>query len=84
MYIWGDIESGELIRPETIDHHTANENVNFIVEEYDKIIAELPVEISGFTKWAGCITKGAAAAVKVYLMLYTASPLYNGCDLCRG
>ena len=55
----GDIESDELIKPETIDRHTVDENVNFIAEEYDKAIAELPAEISDFTKWAGRITKGS-------------------------
>lgn len=84
MYIWGDIESDELIKPETIDRHTVDENVNFIAEEYDKAIAELPAEISDFTKWAGRITKGAAMAAKARLMLYAASPLYNGCDLYKG
>ncbi|MCS2346804.1 hypothetical protein NXV44_00155 [Bacteroides thetaiotaomicron] len=48
VYIWGDIESDELIKPETIDRHTVDENVNFIAEEYDKAIAELPAEISDF------------------------------------
>lgn len=84
VYIWGDIESDELIKPETIDRHTVDENVNFIAEEYDKAIAELPAEISDFTKWAGRITKGAAMAAKARLMLYAASPLYNGCDLYKG
>jgi len=78
VYIWGDIESDELIKPETIDRHTVDENVNFIAEEYDKAIAELPAEISDFTKWAGRITKGAAMAAKARLMLYAASPLCNG------
>ena len=40
VYIWGDIESDELIKPETIDRHTVDENVNFIAEEYDKAIAQ--------------------------------------------
>jgi len=37
--VWGDIESDELIKPETIDRHTVDENVNFIAEEYDKLLS---------------------------------------------
>ncbi len=86
VYIWGDQDPDELIKAETIDRHTVDENVTFMVEEFNKVIADpdLPSTIGDMTKWAGRITKGAAMAAKARLLLYAASPLYNGCDLYKG
>jgi hypothetical protein len=81
VFVWGDVTPDILIKAEDIDRHTVDENVNFIVEEYDKAIADLPLEISDPRSWAGRITKGAAMAAKARLLLYAASPLYNGGDL---
>lgn len=55
-----------------------------MVEEFDKAIAVLPTGVDDKTKWAGRITKGAAMAAKSRLLLYAASPLFNGCDLYKG
>ncbi|MDR1097723.1 MAG: RagB/SusD family nutrient uptake outer membrane protein [Tannerella sp.] len=83
VFIWGDNEADILIHPEEVDRHPLDENVNFIVSEYDKAIEFLPLTISDPT-WYGCITKGAVMAAKARLLLYAASPLFNGCSLYRG
>lgn len=84
VYIWGDKTPDQAIKPESIDRNTVDENVNFMVEEYDKAIADLPLTITDMTNWAGRITKGAAMAAKARLLLYAASPLFNGCDMYKG
>jgi hypothetical protein len=56
--------------------------VNYVVSELDKAAAVLPLrpQRNGQTSDAeyGRITKGIALAVKSRLLLYAASPLYNG------
>lgn len=84
VFIWGDKTPDSLIKPEEIDRHTVDQNVSFIVEEFDKAIADLPLEIADMNEWAGRITKGAAMAAKSRVLLYAASPLFNGCDLYKG
>lgn len=83
VYIWGDEASDITIRPEEVDRHSFEENLEFILSEYDKAIAVLPERISD-EAWAGRITKGAAMAAKSRLTLYAARPLFNGNELYRG
>jgi hypothetical protein len=54
-----------------------NECVDFVVKELDSAAAQLPVTIKN-VQWYGVPTKGVALAVKARLLLYAASPLYNG------
>jgi hypothetical protein len=80
VYIWGDQDSDQTIHAEDIDRTPLQENIDFIVSEYDKCAAVLPETISDITRY-GRVTKGAALAAKARFLLYMASPLYNGCDL---
>ena len=57
--------------------------MEFILSEWEKAIAVLPLEIES-PQWKGRITKGAAMAAKSRLTLYMARPLFNGCELYRG
>jgi hypothetical protein len=88
VFVWGDRRPDEAIEPESIDRHTVDQNVKFMVEELDKAIAALPDDITSIgesaDKWQGRITKGVAMAIKSRVTLYAASPLYNGCDLYKG
>ncbi|MEG1915737.1 MAG: RagB/SusD family nutrient uptake outer membrane protein [Muribaculaceae bacterium] len=83
VFIWGDRMPDPTIKAESIDRNTVDENIDFMVKEYDKAITDLPDKISD-KNWLGRITKGAAMAAKSRLLLYAASPLYNGCELYRG
>lgn len=50
--------------------------VNYVVAELDTIAPELPVAYSGLDY--GRITRGACLALKSRMLLFAASPLYNG------
>lgn len=74
-----------LLGDEVISHNEVNFNrprntyeecVNYVVSEFDAVAAELPIEQN--TSWYGKPTKGAALAYKSRMLLYAASPLYNG------
>ena len=86
VFLWQDAEgnaaaSDQEIDPETIDRNTVDENVDFIVRELDKAIEKLPDGISDVIAASsnmGRVTKGAAMALKARVLLYAASPLYNG------
>jgi hypothetical protein len=54
-----------------------DECVNYISAELDKAAADLPMTISNTSSY-GRPTKGAAMAVKARMLLYAASPLFNG------
>lgn len=88
VYIWGDKMADETISAASIDRHTVEENIEFIVTELDKAATDLPLHVSDTgedeARWAGRLTKGAALALKSRVLLYAASPLYNGCDLYVG
>jgi glycerophosphoryl diester phosphodiesterase len=67
--------------PPTATQYTRNtfdECVDFIVKELDEVAAALPVNTVNQPLKYGVPTKGAALAVKARLLLYAASPLYNG------
>ena len=83
VFIWGDQDPDQAIKPETIDRHSLDQNVEFILSEWEKAIAVLPLEIES-PQWKGRITKGAAMAAKSRLTLYMARPLFNGCELYKG
>lgn len=83
VYIWGDTTPDILVRPEDVDRHPLDVNIDFIVEEYDKALIDLPSTITDPT-WYGRITKGIVLAAKSRLLLYAASPLFNGTSLYKG
>ncbi|MEA4903397.1 MAG: RagB/SusD family nutrient uptake outer membrane protein [Petrimonas sp.] len=83
VYIWGDQESTSLIRPDSVDRHSVDRNVQFIISEYDKAIEVLPLKITD-EAWFGRITKGAVMAAKSRLTLYAARPQFNGAALYKG
>ncbi len=83
VIIWGDELAPEGADGASLDRNTVDENVNFMVAELDKAIADLPysiTEIGANESWTGRATKGAAMALKARLLTYAASPLYNGQD----
>ncbi len=53
-----------------------DETVNWIKDEFEAAAKELPQEWA--SQWFGKPTKGAALAYRARLLLYAASPLYNG------
>ncbi|MCS3796389.1 RagB/SusD family nutrient uptake outer membrane protein [Niastella sp. OAS944] len=60
----------------SVPRNSFEECVNYIVAELDAAAAVLPVEFTGADY--GRVTKGAALALKARMLLYAASPLYNG------
>ena len=60
-----------------IPRSSFDECVNYIVQELGTATQNLPLEIIN-DNWLGRATKGAAMAVKSTVLLYAASPLYNG------
>ena len=87
VYIWGDRIADEAILGSSIDRHTVEENIKFIVDELDAIKNDLPLDVSDLESedlFMGRVTRGAALALKARVLLYAASPLYNGCDLYKG
>lgn len=84
VFIWGDRRSDPTIKPDEIDRNTVDENIDFIISEIDKCIPDLPLVQPDNTANAGRVTRGAAMAAKARILLYAASPLFNGCDLYKG
>ncbi len=88
VFIWGDQVADENIKASTIDRHTVDQNIQFISEELKKAAEVLPADIKDVgeseDRWMGRVTKGAALALRSRVLLYAASPLYNGCDLYIG
>ena len=86
VFLWMDdngdpIASNQGISGDAMDRNTVDENVQFMVKELDHAISLLPDSISDVTAAysnMGRVTKGAAMALKARLLLYAASPLYNG------
>ncbi len=87
VYILGDklYEETDISK---IDRNTVDENVEWMVSELDKAIANLPETLASTTesveRWQGRATKGAAMALKARILMMAASPLYNGCPLYKG
>ena len=89
VIIWGDKSSDQNAEGASLDRNTLEENVDFMVSELDKALPDLPLtvgEVPTLSDRTDCgrITKGMALALKSRLLLYAASPLYNGCDLYKG
>ncbi|MDO5571982.1 MAG: RagB/SusD family nutrient uptake outer membrane protein [Bacteroidales bacterium] len=82
VYVWGDNKPDITIKAETIDRMPLDENINFIVAEYDKAAEILPKEIEDIQRY-GRITKGTVLAAKSRFLLYMASPLFNGYPLYK-
>ena len=83
VIIWGDQLAPETAEGAKLDRNTVDENINFIVSELDEAIKDLPTtltEIGANDSWTGRATKQAAMALKSRVLLYAASPLYNGQD----
>ena len=83
VIIWGDALAPEDAEGDKLDRNTVDENVDFIVSELDRAVQDLPYEIKEIganDSWTGRATKGAAMALKARVLLYAASPLYNGQD----
>lgn len=79
----GDDEIGDFTQDgKNRDRNTWDECVNYVVSELDKAAADLPLQTTN--EWYGRATKGAAMAVKARLLLYSARPLFNGCELYKG
>lgn len=81
VYVWGDAPADEGIIPTDCDRHTVKQNIDFIVSELDKCIEHLPMsvgELEAEANYMGRATKGAAMALKARVLLWAASPLYNG------
>lgn len=83
VIIWGDQLAPESAVGAELDRNTVDENIDFMVSELDKAYQDLPTtltEIGANDSWTGRATKGAALALKSRILLYAASPLYNGQD----
>ena len=84
VIIWGDQPAPQDAKGEELDRATVDENISFMITELDKAIADLCYEVNddgiGLSLSAnkGRATKGAAMALKARILLYAASPLYNG------
>ena len=86
VIVWGDKASDQSVKAETLDRNTLDENFDFIISELDKAIELLCYEVNddglglSLSSNKGRATKGAALALKTRVLLYRASPLYNGQD----
>ena len=84
VIIWGDQAADQGVQAETLDRNTVDENFDFILSELDKAIELLSDEAAfsdiglSLASSKGRATKGAAMALKSRVLLYAASPLYNG------
>lgn len=71
----------ELVDPEEIftqKRASYEECVNYIVSELDLAATDLPLNYNDRPNEHGRVTKGAALALKARVLLYAASPLFNG------
>lgn len=88
VFVWGDKAADEGIDAAKVDRNTCEENIDFMVSELDKCIAVLPLTVKeggeSEATWQGRATKGAAMALKARLLLWAASPLYNGAEHLKG
>ncbi len=70
--------------PEDVRVHRdpVDDVVNYIVELIDEAVVDLPPEITSTTSDAGRITQPIALAVKAKVLVWVASPLFNGNPDC--
>lgn len=71
--------SDELTKMVPTPRNSTNEVVAFIVKNLDEIIPSLENTFSGIE--VGRVTKGTAMALKAKVLLYAASPLFNGGEI---
>ena len=83
VFVWGDKTPDIMLHAEDVDRHPLDVNLEFIENEFDKAMADLPMTITD-PMWQGRITKPIVMAAKSRLLLYAASPLFNGCSLYYG
>ncbi|MCD7969878.1 MAG: RagB/SusD family nutrient uptake outer membrane protein [Alistipes sp.] len=86
VYLWYDEAPDDAIIPSTVDRHTVEENIDWIVSELESVAEILPQTLAevGEESRDGRVTKGAALALRSRVLLYAASPLYNGADIYIG
>ena len=89
VFLWFDQTPDEQIDPKTIDRHTVDQNIEFIESELWDVAQILPTDLTEIptidpSTWTGRATKGAALALRSRVLLYAASPLYNGADIYKG
>lgn len=88
VIVWGDQEASTDVVGADLDRNTHDENIDFIVSQLDSAIAVLPLSIADVglqeSSDMGRATKGAAMALKSRVLLYAASPLFNGNELYKG
>ena len=82
VIIWGDEAASQDVLSDELDRDPLEKNIQFIVDELNKAIEDLAYEVSevglSLSSNKGRATKGAAMALKARVLLYAASPLYNG------
>ena len=84
VIIWGDKPADQNVLAEDLDRDPLEKNFSFITTELDKAIELLYAEVNdpgiglSLASNKGRVTKGAAMALKARVLLYAASPLYNG------
>jgi hypothetical protein len=63
-----------------LPRNTYEECVNYVIDELDAAATDLPVDYvaAGLAQDYGRITKGACLALKARVLLFAASPLFNG------
>lgn len=66
----------EVNDPSDKQRNTYEECVEYLVEELDQAAVDLPLNYTGLDY--GRVTKGACLALKSRILLFAASPLYNG------
>ena len=84
VIVWGDLAPSQDVNGAELDRDPVDKNFEFIITELDKAYEDLHWEVNdeglGLSLAAnkGRITRGAALALKSRVLLYAASPLYNG------
>lgn len=90
VIVWGEEMAPEGAIGSDLDRNTVDENISFIVSELDIAAEMLPLNVGDIggvitaNTDTGRPTKGAALALKSRVLLYAASPLYNGAELYKG
>ena len=89
VFLWFDQTPDENIDAKTIDRHTVDQNIEFIESELWDVAQILPTDLTEIptidpSTWTGRATKGAALALRSRVLLYAASPLFNGADIYKG
>lgn len=90
VIVWGNEMAPEDAIGSQLDRDPLEANIDFIVSELDKAAEVLPLNVGDIggvitaNTDTGRPTKGAALALKSRVLLYAASPLYNGNDLYAG